>query len=907
MKKLTEEEKKKLQKKRVVREIIASILYFFATLITLHYSAVNNSKEMLRASFAEKLSLAVKNIIFDPLEIIPPNWTLLFVLITVYAFIALQLHLRQISARMRKIDDLDTINGDSHLMTEEDVIDFNKKRTDPLGKPEIDGPQNMILAKYLRLTMNTRYPKALQRLLPLNLNCLVVGASGTGKSRFMIGPNILQYNANYVITDPSGELLKTYGKALEDNGYRVSVFNLTDVYKGSRYNPFHYLNSEKDVFIIVKTLIQNTTPPNSHKGDDFWEKMETTLLNALFLYLWHVQPDERLKTISKVMELIHFAEIDENDSSVQSPLDLMFEELNKKDPGNLAYQEYTTFKLAAGKTLKETLVSVGSRLQAFELDDVKYLTNIDELHLESFADTKQALFVILPTGDETFNFLASLMYSQLFMTLYNYAETQASYGWMACTGPTNVIKVARAKSSEESKDAKEEIERFIKEVHAGTKLVWNEDRKYYEIRTENTDELIIWRGTEEMANKAIANFKNLKAVKCRNACPMHVRFMLDEFANIGAIPAFEQKLSTIRKYEISCMIVLQGIEQLKTRYKDTASTIMANCDTQICLGASDEATTTYFSKKMGFKTTKTANYNFKGNSNEGMSISRSKIEVMTPDQINRMDSMECLVVIRSHFPYKGEKYNVEDHPNWAYVEEHKDEFSVPESKDIKNRRVGPLWLQEQKKKEEAAAKRKAEEERAQAEKAAAEEKMGKPVTEQQISVPTNDSQSKPTLANDAQANISSVSSDIVNEEADPSLNADIGEINVDENPTPVIEDGDSKPPFADSSTGGTNSSKSSDGVVSDDQSSMGSSGFLSSTAAQKMQNKARLENARKYQQEVDNFKENPLPGFKDTADSLMEAFGIVEGMEDAQIKEAVESLLSLETPPEEFLNYVLTD
>ena len=338
------------------------------------------------------------------------------------------------------------------------------------------GTKNMIMSKDVYMSMDGRKTRR-------NNNQLIIGGSGTGKSRFEVKPNVLQANCSFVITDPSGELLESLGTFLISEGYELRVFNLVEMGHSNCYNPFHYIRNQEGVLIMINALIKNTTPKGSSSNDPFWEKAETALLQAIcFFLISECNKDDQ--NFSNVMKLLRCAKAVEGQEDVDSTLDIMFKELAAREPEHIAVQSYAVFKSAGGgKTAQSILISCQTRLQTFNLDAIKNLTNIDNIDLCSLGDKKVALFCITPSADTTFNYLIALMYTQLFESLYFHAETE-------CDG------------------------------------------------------------------------KRLKH---------HVRFLLDEFANIGTIPDFPQKLSTMRKYEISCTIIIQALSQLKAMYKDGAT------------------------------------------------------------------------------------------------------------------------------------------------------------------------------------------------------------------------------------------------------------------------------------------------------------------------------------------------
>ena len=299
---------------------------------------------------------------------------------------------------------------------DDDIASYNKKYTEPFESSDNSGSGNMILTKNISLSMNSFETKR-------NNNVLVVGGSGSGKSRFFVKPNILQANCNYVITDPAGELLSTTGQFLVNKGYDVKVFNLVEMSKSDQYNPFRYIRDDLGVLMMINCLIKNTNPEGKSGGDPFWEKSETALLQALCFYLIKYAPEEN-RNFTAVMKMLRAAEIDENDASRKSNLDRLFDEVAMNDPNSIALKQYLTFKMGAGKTLKSILISCSVRLTVFNMKQIENLTRVDTIDLGSMGEGKKALFVIIPAADDTYNFLVSMMYSQLFETLYFIAETK---------------------------------------------------------------------------------------------------------------------------------------------------------------------------------------------------------------------------------------------------------------------------------------------------------------------------------------------------------------------------------------------------------------------------------------------------------------------------------------------------
>lgn len=254
-----------------------------------------------------------------------------------------------------------------------------------------------------------------------NLNTIVIGGSGAGKTRFYAKPNILQCNTSFVVLDPKGEIIRSVGHLLEAKDYVIKVIDLIDMSKSIGYNPFHYIQNDKDILKLITNLIRNTTPKGSNTNDPFWEKSETALLEALMLYLYHYAPEDE-QNFTMVMEMLNYAEVKEDEEDYESPLDELFKRLETLDSNSLALKQYKIYKQAAGKTAKSILISVGVRLAAFNLEELASLTRFDEMELEQIGERKTALFAIIPDNDSTFNFIVGMLYTQLFQMLYYQAD-----------------------------------------------------------------------------------------------------------------------------------------------------------------------------------------------------------------------------------------------------------------------------------------------------------------------------------------------------------------------------------------------------------------------------------------------------------------------------------------------------
>ncbi len=441
---------------------------------------------------------------------------------------------------------------------------------------EKDFFQNIPMTMTERITMSSR-PK--QPKYARNKNILVIGGSGSGKTRFFCKPSLLQGHSSYVCTDPKGTLLPEIGTFLERHKYRIKCLNLINFKKSMRYNPLAYIRSEKDILKLVNALIMNTKGEGDKSGEDFWVKAERLYYSALIGYIWYEAPEEE-KNFITLLDLINASEAREDDEEYQSPVDLLFQQLEEKEPDHFAVKQYRKFKMAAGKTLKSILISCGARLAPFDIKELRDLMETDELELDTLGDSRSALFVILSDTDSTFNFVAALMYSQLFNLLCDKADD--FYG---------------------------------------------------------------------------------------GRLPVHVRLILDEFANIGQIPNFDKLIATIRSREISASIILQSQSQLKAIYKDNADTIVGNCDSTLFLGGKEKSTLKEISELLGKETIDSYNQSENRGSqiSHGLSYQKLGKELMTQDELAVMDGGKCIFMLRGVRPFLSDKYDLTRHPNYKYT------------------------------------------------------------------------------------------------------------------------------------------------------------------------------------------------------------------------------------------------
>lgn len=453
----------------------------------------------------------------------------------------------------------------------------NEKDIEPYIDKKFEN--NVLLTQTERLTMNNRpkNPKYAR-----NKNVLVIGGSGSGKTRFFVKPNLMQMHSSYVVTDPKGTLVLECGKMLERNGYELKILNTINFKKSMRYNPFAYLKSEKDILKLVQTIIVNTKGEGEKSTEDFWVKAEKLYYTALIGYIWYEAPKEE-QNFTTLLAMIDASEVREEDENFKNAVDYMFEALEKEKPNHFAVKQYKKYKLAAGKTAKSILISCGARLAPFDIQELRDLMKEDELELDTLGEKKTALFVIISDTDDTFNFVVSIMYSQLFNLLCDKADDE--YG---------------------------------------------------------------------------------------GRLPVHVRCLLDEFANIGLIPKFEKLIATIRSREISACIILQAQSQLKSIYKDNADTIVGNCDSTLFLGGKERTTLKELSESLGKETIDLYNTS-ETRSNQksfGLNYQKTGKELMSQDEITVMDGGKCIYQLRGVRPFLSDKFDITKHKNYKFLEDY---------------------------------------------------------------------------------------------------------------------------------------------------------------------------------------------------------------------------------------------
>ena len=467
---------------------------------------------------------------------------------------------------------------------------------------------NIPLTATEALTMESR-PK--QPKYARNKNIVVIGGSGSGKTRFFVKPSVMQMNCSMVITDPKGTLIEECGKMLakgppkkDKNGnimkdksgkvvhepYVIKVLNTINFSKSLHYNPFAYIRSEKDILKLVTTIIVNTKGEGEKASEDFWVKAEKLLYTALIAFIWY-EGDEEEKNLNTLLDLLNESETREEDETYQNPVDMMFQELEERDPQHFAVRQYKKYKMAAGKTAKSILISCGARLAPFDIAELREIMSYDEMELDKIGDRKTALFLIMSDTDTTFNFVIAMLQSQLFNLLCDKADDE--YG---------------------------------------------------------------------------------------RRLPVHVRVIADEFANIGQIPQFDKLIATIRSREISASIILQSQSQLKAMYKDSADTILGNCDTTLFLGGKEKTTLKEMSELLGKETIDLYNTS-ETRSNQksfGLNYQKTGKQLMTEDEIAVMDGGKCILQIRGARPFFSDKYDITKHKNYRFLadENEKNRYKV---------------------------------------------------------------------------------------------------------------------------------------------------------------------------------------------------------------------------------------
>ena len=437
--------------------------------------------------------------------------------------------------------------------------------------------ENKLLTQNVRIGLDGRKHRR-------NLNVLVIGGSGAGKTRFYCKPNLMQANTSFVILDPKGEQVRAVGNLLREKGYEVKVLDLINMEKSHCYNPFVYLRDDNDVQRLVTNLFKSTTPKGAQSSEPFWDNAAQMLLLALIFYLKYEAPDDE-QNFAMVMEMLRAGDVDE-DNNMPSPLDNLFYDLEKTDPNHIALKYYRSYHSGAAKTLKSIQITLAARLEKFNLESLSSLTITDELELNTLGEKKTAIFSIIPDNDTSFNFLVSILYTQLFQQLFEVA-----------------------------------------------------DKKY------------------------------------GGSLPVHVHFLMDEFANVSLPDDFDKILSVMRSRGVSVSIILQNLAQLKALFEKQWESIVGNCDEFVYLGGNEQATHKYVSELLGKETIDTntygLSYGMRGNYTKN--DQQTGRELLTPDEVRMLDNQYALLFIRGERPVKDFKFDIMKHPNVSLTEDGKGE------------------------------------------------------------------------------------------------------------------------------------------------------------------------------------------------------------------------------------------
>lgn len=514
---------------------------------------------------------------------------------------------------------------------------------------------NIMFDNTYGISMNTR--KTLR-----NLHMLVIGGSGAGKTRFFVKPNILQMNSSYIVTDPSGELFRDMGQMLKDNNYDVRVFNTFDPNMSMQYNPLSYIRNDADVTALITTLIKNT---GEASGDNkYFDDATKLLLSAIILFLIHYCPKSE-HDFAHVMQLVVAADVPEGQKNPQSDLDKIFEQVEIVDPNGLALKMYKSFKSTSGKSLKSVLSSTATRLTVFNYAEIERLTCADTISLSTIGDEKCALFIITPPTDNGFNFLVAMMYSQLFSTLYYHTTFECRY---LITDEKYITRPYPSKDEaeyvynlllEQNKNKNEQLIDYVFDDMIGK----------YEMVEVATGKILAKELRPETVDRFKENPQQFHVKKNGNeeaGSPFHVRMLMDEFANINEIPSFSEVLATIRKYNVSIVIILQSLAQLKKNYEKDYGPIVGNCDTFVFLGAQELETTESVSKMLGNTTitVRNAGESMGKNRSTNFNYGQTKRELMTPDELSRLPTSEQIIIVRAMHPFRLPKFKLEQHPNF---------------------------------------------------------------------------------------------------------------------------------------------------------------------------------------------------------------------------------------------------
>lgn len=559
-----------------------------------------------------------------------------------------------------------------------DYTGYYKKYVEPYDPKKDPFDPNIPFSNRVMLNLNNKKTNR-------NANVLVIGGSGTGKSFRVIKPSLMQMNCSTITTDPSGELMQCCGKPLYEHGIKLKLFSTSDMKHSNCYNPFDYIFDESGevdeskVSTMINLFLENANGSSAKsKGDPFWDKSAKALMAALAYYMLESPMTNQVRkgkryapdiNFCTMLKLVQAGKVSEESETSQSALDKLMEEhrtlMKAEGRESKALSNYDTFKLAPGKTANSILITVAVDLQMFNNEDVKNLTRHDyedeenNLQLDKIGDEQTALFINIPQANTTFNFLVSMLYAQMFDALYTKAEKICPKKWMLVDKFNHPV-ITMINSEKEAKQLLNDLKTAkVREYKT------SRGASRYQVIVGNN--VIQEKFTEKAAQSVIDNASSYKVEKGEARLPWHIRCLMDEFANIGSVPMFSEKLATMRKYEISCTVVVQNIAQIKEKYDKLFESIIGNCDTTIFLGSSENETCKYISDALGETTVRTRNISLnhgqKGGSSEGFGTTKRML--MTPEEVKNLDNQYCIVIIRSLHPFKDYKYDFSKHPHFA--------------------------------------------------------------------------------------------------------------------------------------------------------------------------------------------------------------------------------------------------
>ena len=559
-----------------------------------------------------------------------------------------------------------------------DYANYYKQFVEPYDSRKDPFDPNMPFSSRVMLNLNNKKTGR-------NANVFVVGGPGTGKSFRVIKPSLMQMNCSMITTDPSGELMQCCGKPLHEHGIKLKLFSTSDMKHSNCYNPFDYIFDENGeveeskVSTMINLFLENASGSSSKsKGDPFWDKSARALMAALAYYMLENPMTNQVRkgkryapdiNFCTMLKLVQAGKVSEESETSQSALDKLMEEhrLLMKTEGreSKALSNYDTFKLAPGKTANSILITVAVDLQMFNNEDVRNLTRHDyedeenNLQLDKIGDEQTALFINIPQANTTFNFLVSMLYAQMFDALYTKAEKICPKKWMLIDQYNRPV-ITMLNSEDEAK-------RLLEDLKTATVKEYKTPRDASRFQIVIGNKVIQEKPTRETAQAVIDNAANYKVQKGDLRLPWHIRCLMDEFANIGSVPMFSEKLTTMRKYEISCTIVVQNIAQIKEKYDKLFESIIGGCDTIVFLGSSENETCKYISDTLGETTVRTRNISLshgqKGGSSEGFGTSKRML--LTPEEVKNLDNKECIVIIRGLHPFRDLKYDFSKHPHFS--------------------------------------------------------------------------------------------------------------------------------------------------------------------------------------------------------------------------------------------------